>query len=382
MPLIESGSACTFAEKRDHVRDTCVVVHRQARSRCLPAATHRQLSKPTTSPLVTNGSCSAAPSAQVTGLLDRLCCSVAPAGARVLGRRRRARRNRVRVEDRTAFLVAALDTSRHVALTLAAVAGLVFRGGRPGYPGRAHNATPGGLLVVALARQRPGASDGTRRSKRRARLQEDMSPWVYRASTSPSHRPNGAVVATRLGNALRAAESLPGDESALRGTRSRLLVAGLYLIGLPDSAGTRSTDPGVDRPGWWCCPCCRARSPRQRSAFRHRQARPARVVLRAVSGADPWPGFELPGGVASAAVSATWSAPASTCSAVTCSLTSAADADRLPDDARWLSVALGQQLYRRSASSAGQNLVNLPPVAPRPAPSSRSGAAAGHPAPP
>jgi hypothetical protein len=101
-----------------------------------------------------------------------------------------------------------LDTSRHVALTLPAIAGLVFM------------AAVLGTQVVPMTRILEGYwswrwidKTAGRFGKRRARLSQDPSPMGYlREYLAFAPAELGPVMPSRLGGALRAAESYPGGD--------------------------------------------------------------------------------------------------------------------------------------------------------------------------
>lgn len=273
-----------------------------------------------------------------------------------------------------------LDTSRHVALTLAAVAGLVFM------------AIVLGTQVVPMTRvlegywswrwidKTAGRFGRHQEGKRRARLQEDMSPMGYlREYLAFAPAELGPVMPTRLGNALRAGESYPGDDERW-GLDAVFWWPRLYLI-LPDSARNQVDEARASMDQLVVLSVLSAAFAAAAIGFGIAGLAPLVWVLCAVGGLI-LARLSYLAAVASAAVFGNlvcscfdlfrgdllthlgWPTP-----------------DSLPDE-RTLWVALGQQLYRRSASSASQDLVNLPRSRPDPPAAADPGAAAGHPAPP
>lgn len=272
-----------------------------------------------------------------------------------------------------------LDTSRHVALTLAAVAGLVFM------------AIVLGTQVVPMTRilegywswrwidETAGRFGRHRQAQRRARLQKNTSPMGYlREYLAFAPAELGLLMPTRLGNALRAAESYPGDNERW-GLDAVFWWPRLYLV-LPDSARDQVAESRSSMDQLVVLSVLSAAFAAVAIGFGIAGLASLVWVLCAVGGVI-LARLSYLAAVASAAVFGDlvrscfdlfrgdllthlgWQMP-----------------DTLPDE-RALWIALGQQLYRRSASSASQDLVNTP--RPRPAPSAGAdpGAAAAHPDP-
>jgi hypothetical protein len=264
-----------------------------------------------------------------------------------------------------------LDTSRQVALTLAAVAGLVFV------------AIVLGTQVVPMTRilegywswswidKTAGRFGRYREGQRRARLDQDKSPLGYlRGYLAFAPAELGPLMPTRLGNSLRAAESYPGDDERW-GLDAVFWWPRLYLL-LPDSVRAQVDDARASMDQLVLLSVLSAAFAVVAIGFGVAGLNPAVWVLSAV-GALILARLSYLAAVASSAVFGDlvrscfdlfrrdllthlgWPTP-----------------DRLPDE-RTLWVAVGQQLYRRSASSATQDLLNAPRQ--RPVPSAREGSA-------
>lgn len=251
-----------------------------------------------------------------------------------------------------------LGPSRQVALAIAAAAGLVFA------------ATVLGTQVVTITRVfegywRSGWADKTagavgRRWQRRrlTRLARDTSAVGYQReylAFAPAEL--GAVLPTRLGNTLRAAESYPGDPERW-GLDAVFWWPRLYLI-IPDSARAQVDEArasmdqmivlsalsavfaavaagfgiaGLPLVVW--APCAGGGLALSRLVYR------AAVSSAAVFGDLVRSCFDLYRGDLLTRLG--WPRP-----------------NKLPDE-RALWSALGQQLYRRGTSSRDQELINAP----------------------
>jgi len=258
-----------------------------------------------------------------------------------------------------------LDTTRQVTFSIVAAAGIVF------------TATLLGTQVVTMTRLLEGYWRGVwadkslgkfgrwLEGKRRTRLSGDDSPAGFlRCYLAFAPAELGPVMPTRLGNALRAAESYPGD-SERWGIDAAFWWPRLYLI-MPDSAraqvdetrasldqmvvlSTLSAAFGVAALGFVCGGlrplvglCCAAGG-----LLLSRMAYLAAVMSAAVFGDLVRSCFDLFRGDLLTRLG--WQIPAD-----------------LPAERR-LWTALSQQLYRRSASSEAQDLLDaprLPPVPP------------------
>jgi hypothetical protein len=259
-----------------------------------------------------------------------------------------------------------LGTSRHIALILATVAGLVFM------------AVVLGTQVVPMTRLLEGYwswrwADKTigrlgryRQGKRRTRLHKDTSSMAYlREYLAFAPAELGPVMPTRLGNALRAAESYPGDDERW-GVDAVYWWPRLYLI-LPDSTRDHVDEARASMDQLILLSVLSATFGAVAIGFGIAGLTPAVWVSCAVGGLI-LARLSYLAAVASAGVFGDlirscfdlfrgdllthlgWQAPES-----------------LPDE-RTLWRALGQQLYRRSANSADQGLVNAPRSHPEPPP--------------
>jgi hypothetical protein len=257
-----------------------------------------------------------------------------------------------------------LDTSRHIALILATVAGLVFM------------ATVIGTQVVPITRMLEGYwsrswADKTigrlgrhLQGKRRTRLHKDTSSMGYlREYLAFAPAEFGPVMPTRLGNALRAAESYPGDGERW-GLDAVFWWPRLYLI-LPDSTRDHVDEARASMDQLILISVLSAAFATVAIGFGIAGLTPAVWVSCAI-GALILARLSYLAAVTSAGVFGDlarscfdlfhgdllthlgWQTP-----------------DNLPDE-RVLWGALGQQLYRRSANSADQGLVNAPRSHPDP----------------
>jgi hypothetical protein len=249
-----------------------------------------------------------------------------------------------------------LGTSRHVALTLAAIAGLLFM------------AIVLGTQVVPITRVLEGYwsqswTDRTagrfgryREGKRRARLQKDMSAMrQLREYLAFAPSEAGPVMPTRLGNVLRAAEFYPGDDERW-GLDAVFWWPRLYLI-LPDSARTQVDEARASMDQLIVLSVLSAVFAAVATGFGIVGLNPAVWVLCAVGGLIAARLAYL----AAVASAAAFGDLVRSCFDLfrTDLLTHLGwpTPENLPDE-RALWSALGQQLYRRSASSAKQDLIN------------------------
>jgi hypothetical protein len=257
-----------------------------------------------------------------------------------------------------------LDTSRQVGLTLAVIAGLVVL------------ATVLSTQVVPMTRMLEGYWSWSRadqtigrlgrywQGQRRTRLDQDTTPMGYlRDYLAFAPAELGPVMPTRLGNALRAAESYPGDAERW-GLDAAFWWPRLYLI-LPDSARNQVDEARASMDQLIVVSVLSATFTLVAIGFGIAGLAPAVWVSCAVGGLI-LARLAYLAAVASSAVFGDlvrscfdlfrgdllthlgWPVP-----------------DSLPAE-RALWGALGQQLYRRSASSDAQDLVNAP--RPRPDP--------------
>jgi hypothetical protein len=270
-----------------------------------------------------------------------------------------------------------LDTSRHVALTLAAVAGLVFV------------AIVLSTQVVPMTRilegywswswidKTAGRFGRYRQGKRRVRLDQDKSPMGYlRDYLAFAPAELGPLMPTGLGNTLRAAESYPGDDERW-GLDAVFWWPRLYLL-LPDSVRDQVDEARTSMDQLVLLSVLSA-------AFA------AAAIGFGIAGLNPavWVSCTV-GGLILARLSYLAAVAASTVFGDlvrSCFDLFRGDLlthlgwptpDSLPGE-RTLWVALGQQLYRRSASSAHQGLVNAPRQRPAPSAGADPGANAAHP---
>jgi hypothetical protein len=256
-----------------------------------------------------------------------------------------------------------LDTSRQVTLAIAVTAGLVLVATVLGTQVVAITRVLEGYWRWAWANKTIGAVGRRWQRHRLTRLAKDTSAMGYlRQYLAFAPAEPGAVLPTRLGNTLRAAESYPGD-SERWGLDAVFWWPRLYLI-IPDSAREQ-----VDE----------ARSSVDQMVFLSVLSGvfaaialgfgiaglPLVVWAPCVGGAVALSWLTYSAAVVSAAVFGDlvrscfdlfrsdllthlgWSMP-----------------ERLPDE-RALWGALGQQLYRRGASSPVQDLINAPRIPPR-----------------
>ena len=272
-----------------------------------------------------------------------------------------------------------LDTSRHVALTLAAVAGLVFM------------AIVLGTQVVPMTRILEGywswrwidKTDGRfgrhREGKRRARLHQDTSPMGYlREYLAFAPAELSPLMPTRLGNALRAAESYPGDDERW-GLDAVFWWPRLYLI-LPDSARDQVDEARTSMDQLVLLSVLSAAFAAVAIGFGIAGLAPAVWVLCAVGGAI----LARLSYLAAVASSAVFGDLVRSCFDLFRGDLLTHLGWQPPDsllDERTLWTALGQQLYRRSASSASQGLVNAPRPRPDLPAAADPGAGAAHPDP-
>jgi hypothetical protein len=231
-------------------------------------------------------------------------------------------------------------------------------GDRPGYPGRSYDADSEGCWSWSWIDKTVGRFGRYREDKRRARLNEDTSLMAYLReylAFAPSEL--GPLMPTRRGNALRAAESYPGGCERW-GLDAVFWWPRLYLI-LPDSARNQVDEARASMDQLIVLSVLSAAFAVVAIGFGIAGLNPVVWVLCAVGGLI----LARLSYLAMVAASAAFGDLVCSCFDLFRGdlLTHLGwqTPDRLPDE-RTLWVALGQQLYRRSASSTSQDLVNAP----------------------